>query len=359
LAKGTDLSKEEAVVKERSPGKGKKKRNIVRRLYDWVLKWAETPYGAIALFILAFSESSFFPVPPDILLIALCMSVPKKSFHFALNCSIASVLGGAFGYLLGATVLKGLLEPFIEFLRLEHSFAQAGNLYNQYDVWAVGIAGFTPIPFKVFTILGGFFRLDFLRFCIASAVSRSARFFLVSTLIFFFGARIKNFIDRYFNLLAILIVILVVGGFLLVGGVGTEKAVDIRQVLENIDRLKSPDLSVRQKAIIALRADSGRFMGYNPKGSAEERAEAMEKWEEWLEETLDEIEKSIKELESTHLEVRRESFSALQTFSRDNFGYNPEAPLDKRSEAVKKWRQWFKDMKEADKTRKSGETEGP
>lgn len=186
----------------------------LKRLYNWVLHWAETPYGSPALFILAFAESSFFPVPPDVLLMALSLSIPKKSFRYALICSIGSVLGGMFGFLLGLQfweIGKAILFKYID----PERFEQIRFYFQNYEAWAVGIAGFTPIPYKVFTISAGFFRVDFTVFVIASILSRSARFFLVASLIYFFGPSIKRFIDRYFNLLTVIFTVLLIGGFIL------------------------------------------------------------------------------------------------------------------------------------------------
>ena len=150
---------------------------MLRRLYNWVLHWAETPYGVWALFLLAFCESSFFPIPPDILLIALAVSIPKKSFRYALICSAGSVLGGCFGYLIGWQFMSGIGEHIINFYGLADKFEYIRTLYTRYDAWAIGIAGFTPIPYKVFTISAGAFNINFSVFVIASVISRSARFF--------------------------------------------------------------------------------------------------------------------------------------------------------------------------------------
>jgi len=134
---------------------------MLRRLYDWVLHWAETPYGSWALFFLAFCESSFFPIPPDILLIALAVSIPKKSFKYALICSVGSILGGCLGYLIGWQFMAGIGERIISFYGLGQKFEYIKELYITYDAWAIGIAGFTPIPYKVFTISAGAFNINF------------------------------------------------------------------------------------------------------------------------------------------------------------------------------------------------------
>ncbi len=189
---------------------------MFKKLYDWVLSWAETPYGSWALFILAFSESSFFPIPPDVLLIALAVGKPEKSLKFALICSIGSVLGGILGYFIGWHFMSMLGEKIVAFYGLTEKVAYIGSLYHQYDAWAVGIAGFTPIPYKVFTITAGAFKINFFIFLLASAVSRSLRFFLVGGLIYKFGPHIQAFIDKYFNILAVVFTILLVGGFVLI-----------------------------------------------------------------------------------------------------------------------------------------------
>ncbi len=190
-----------------------KGRGWVRRLYDWVLSWAESPYGSTALFVLAFIEASFFIVPPDVLLIALCVGKPRRSLHFAAICTVGSVLGGSFGYLIGHQLYELIGRPIIEFYDAGEAFQRVGELYRDNLVLALGTAGFTPIPYKVFTIAAGAFAVPFVPFLVISAVSRAARFFLVAGLIRAFGPQIRDFIDRYFNLLSVLFVVLLVAGF--------------------------------------------------------------------------------------------------------------------------------------------------
>jgi membrane protein YqaA with SNARE-associated domain len=189
---------------------------MLRRLYDWVLSWAETPYGTWALFLLAFCESSFFPIPPDILLIALAVAVPKKSLKYALICSAGSVLGGCFGYLIGWQFMASIGSPIVDFYGLGTKVEYIGSLYNKYDAWAVAIAGFTPIPYKVFTIAAGIFKINFSVFVLTSLLSRSARFFIVGGLIYIFGPKIQGFIDKYFNILAVAFTVLLVLGFVVI-----------------------------------------------------------------------------------------------------------------------------------------------
>ena len=189
---------------------------MLRRLYDWVLYWAETPYGTWALFLLAFCESSFFPIPPDILLIALAVAIPKKSLKYALICSAGSVLGGCFGYLIGWQFMASIGSPIVDFYGLGAKVEYIGALYTKYDAWAVGIAGFTPIPYKVFTIAAGVFKINFSVFVLTSLVSRSARFFIVGGLIYLFGPKIQGFIEKYFNILAVAFTVLLVLGFVVI-----------------------------------------------------------------------------------------------------------------------------------------------
>ena len=195
-----------------------KKTGPVRRLYDWVLHWAETPYGVAALFVLALAESSFFPIPPDPLLIALCLGAASKSLRFALVATSASVLGGIIGYGIGVGAW-GVAEPwFYQYVPgvSPEAFEQVQALYDRWDFWAIFFAGLTPIPYKVFTLSAGVFSINFGIFVIASVLSRSIRFFLLAGLIFKFGKPIASFIDRYFNLLAWIFGIMLLGGFLVI-----------------------------------------------------------------------------------------------------------------------------------------------
>ncbi len=188
---------------------------MLKRLYHWILNWSESPYGAWALFFLAFSESSFFPIPPDVLLIALAVGKPEKSFKFAAICALGSILGGILGYVIGWQFMAAVGEKIVAFYGLSTRVEYIEVLYNRYDAWAVGIAGFTPIPYKVFTIAAGVFKINFFIFIAASAISRSARFFLVAGLIYYFGPGIQTFIEKYFNLLVVVFTILLVGSFVL------------------------------------------------------------------------------------------------------------------------------------------------
>ena len=188
---------------------------MIRKLYDWILKWSETRYAIPALGVLSFIESSFFPIPPDILLIAIVVAAPSKWFKAALVCSVTSVMGGMLGYFIGWQFMDAIGIKIVEMYHLQAKFDKIGTMYNEYQAWAVGIAGFTPLPYKIFTIAAGAFKVDFPIFVMASAVSRSARFFLVAALIYKFGPAVKALIEKYFNLFSILFVVLLVLGFVL------------------------------------------------------------------------------------------------------------------------------------------------
>jgi membrane protein YqaA with SNARE-associated domain len=191
------------------------RRGLARRLYDWVLHWAYTPYALPALFLLSFAESSFFPIPPDVLLIALCIGHVGRSYTFAFWCSVASVVGGIAGYAIGAFFwnIEAVNTFFFRYVFSHETFDSVGELYKKYDFWIVFVAAFTPIPYKVITITAGVFGTNFAMFVLASAIGRSARFFLVAWLIRRFGPGIKDFIERRFGLVTIAGTALLIGGF--------------------------------------------------------------------------------------------------------------------------------------------------
>lgn len=202
---------------------------MLKKTYNWVLGWADSKWGALALFIMAFAESSFFPIPPDILLIALCLGATTKSFRYATICTVGSVLGALAGYSIGYFLWQTPGGEFTSvanfFFDVIPGFDQAkyfsiGELYSAYDFWIVFTAGFTPIPYKLITISAGVFNINLVMFFIASVISRGLRFFLIAGLIWKFGAPIKVFIDKYFNLLAIAFTVLLVGSFMIIKYIG-------------------------------------------------------------------------------------------------------------------------------------------
>ena len=209
--------------------------HVVRRLYNWVLHWAETPYGAPALFLLAFAESSFFPIPPDVLLIALAISIPTRSWRYALIAATGSLLGGMAGYGIGWGFWEALGRPTVAAAVEANPPVTGGRLLFEYipgftvDVFlavrakydenaflTVFTAAFTPIPYKIITIAAGVCKINFWMFVLASAVGRAARFFLVAALIRAFGGKVRSFLEKYFNLLTVVFAILLIGGFVLI-----------------------------------------------------------------------------------------------------------------------------------------------
>lgn len=189
-------------------------------LHDWLtgmLAWVEafagTSYGGVALFGLAFLESSVFPIPPDVLLIALSLGRPELAFWFALVCSVGSILGGMAGYALGFYGGRPLLLKMFSREKIE----SVERYYDRYNAWAIGIAGLTPLPYKLFTVSAGAFAINFKVFVIASIVSRTSRFMLVAGLIYVLGETAKLFIEKYLNILTIAFVVLLVVGFWIIG----------------------------------------------------------------------------------------------------------------------------------------------
>jgi len=186
-------------------------------MYQWVEGFSTKPGALWALFIIAFAESSFFPIPPDVLLIALAVAMPTRSMKFAAICSVGSVLGGMFGYFIGYELMGIVGQPIIDFYNANDYWVKIEEAYRgPIGVWFLLAAAFTPIPYKVATIAAGATQMPFVPFVIASVVGRSARFFLVAGLIWKFGPSIKTFIDKYFDKLSIAFLILIVLGFVAV-----------------------------------------------------------------------------------------------------------------------------------------------
>ena len=194
----------------------KKKTNPLRRIYEWTLSLAERKLSGLWLALISFAEASFFPIPPDILLLPLCLGNLKKAFSFALICSVASVLGGLAGYAIGAFAWDGLAPTFFEYVPgfTEEKFDRIQEWYAEWGWPLVFLAGFSPIPYKIFTIASGVLGMALAPFILASAISRSARCFLVAALVSKFGEPLKEKIDKHINLLALLFGLLLVDGFL-------------------------------------------------------------------------------------------------------------------------------------------------
>lgn len=188
---------------------------MLQRLYDRTIKLADHPKALWMLAIMSFAESSFFPIPPDVLLIPMILAAPTKAWRIAFVCSISSILGGIFGYIIGAYFFDIIGQPIVDFYGLQLQFERFQNYYNEYGAMIVAVAGFSPIPYKVFTIASGVTNLDMITFIIASAISRSARFFLVALLLWKYGTPIRTFIENHLAKLTLLFCIFLVGAFVL------------------------------------------------------------------------------------------------------------------------------------------------
>jgi membrane protein YqaA with SNARE-associated domain len=197
----------------------------MKRLYNWVQNWAYTPYASIALFILAFTESIFFPVPPDILLIVLVLGCRSKAFRYALICTAGSVSGALVGYALGHFMWVNGSGEFTWFANIFFEnipgftielYDRIKGLFAKWDFWIIFTAGFTPIPYKIFTVTSGVFDINLFMFVISSVISRGARFFILAFLLWKYGASIKLFIEKYFNLIALSLTACLIGGFIII-----------------------------------------------------------------------------------------------------------------------------------------------
>ncbi len=183
----------------------------VRRLYEWVLSWAETRHAGRAMALLAYTEAIFFPVPADLLLGALCLGRPKRSFHWAFLCTLWSILGGTTAMLLGLAIGEARVVGAMGAVGLGEKADLALGTFHAYGFWAVAAAALTPVPYMVFSWVAGFAEIALWQFVLASVIFRSLRFFTVAGIVYVFGPRAKRFIDKYFNLATILFMVLVIG----------------------------------------------------------------------------------------------------------------------------------------------------
>ena len=186
---------------------------MIRRLYDWTLSLAAHPRALWALAFVAFVESSFFPIPPDIIMIPMIIAAPKRAFLIAFVAMVASVLGGLFGYFIGAALFDTIGQAIFDFYGKSDAVESFNARFNEYGAWAVLIAGVTPFPYKVITIMSGWTGLSLPIFIVSSIVARGLRFFIVAGLLWKFGAPIRVFIEKYLGLLFTLFIILLIGGF--------------------------------------------------------------------------------------------------------------------------------------------------
>lgn len=189
----------------------------MRKAKEWMESFAEKSYAMLSLFLLAFAESSFFPIPPDVLLIAIGVSAPRRSFKAALYCTIGSVFGGILGYYIGFGLWQTIGQPIIDLYGYQEVWLKVVETYRG-DVGMLFLAGaaFTPIPYKVSTIAAGATGMDMIPFILISSIGRAGRFFLVGGLIYFFGPKVKLYIDKYFDKLSIIFIILLIGGFVII-----------------------------------------------------------------------------------------------------------------------------------------------
>ncbi|MDM8010307.1 MAG: YqaA family protein [Parasphingorhabdus sp.] len=186
---------------------------MLKRLYDWMLDKAGHPQASKWLAGISFAESSFFPIPPDVMLAPMCLAKPERAWWYALVCTIASVLGSLLGYAIGYFFFKTVGLPILDFYGVTEKFDLFAQSFNEQGWVVVLLAGFTPLPFKVITIAAGSTAMPLQILIGAAILSRSARFFLVAALLRFFGPPMKNWIDRNFALATTLVGILFVGGF--------------------------------------------------------------------------------------------------------------------------------------------------
>ena len=186
---------------------------MLRKLYDWTISLAESRHALWALALVAFIESSVFPIPPDILLIPMVIAAPRRAWLIAGVATVSSVLGGLFGYYIGWGLFESVGRPVLEFYGKDKYFEDFAVRYNEWGAWAVLIAGVTPFPYKVITILSGTTGLNLGVFIVASIVARGLRFFLVAALLWKFGPPIRTFIEKRLGLMFTIFVVLLLGGF--------------------------------------------------------------------------------------------------------------------------------------------------
>lgn len=189
---------------------------MMRRLYDWIMGLATSDRAPSALFWVSFVESSFFPIPPDVMLIPMIIAQRLKAWWYATIATIGSVIGGAFGYAIGFFAFESIGKPILEFYGKAEGFAEFTQWFNEWGVWILIAKGWTPFPYKVLTITAGVTHMPFLEFMLASVVARAMRFYLVAGLLYFFGEPIRDFIEKQLTLVTTVFVVLLVGGFVAV-----------------------------------------------------------------------------------------------------------------------------------------------
>jgi len=196
--------------------RGQQEFRMIRRLYDWTMRLAEGPNALLALIAVSFAESSFFPLPPDTILIPMVLAKRERAFTLALWCTIASVVGGMFGYALGLLLYESVGHWIVNFYGYGERIESLRSTYVQYGAWIILIKGLTPIPYKLVTIMSGFAGYDFGLFVVLSIIVRGIRFFAVAGLLYFYGEPVRGFIERRLEAVAVVTVAVIVSGFLIV-----------------------------------------------------------------------------------------------------------------------------------------------
>ena len=186
---------------------------MLKRLYNWTLDLAGRPYALYALAVVSFAESSFFPIPPDIMIVPMALAQPKKIWLYAAVCSVASVLGGLLGYFIGAVLFESVGMAILNFFSMADGAETFKEQYNQWGHWVILIKGVTPIPYKLVTITSGAAGYNLFWFVVLSMITRSARFFILAALLSQFGPAIRRMLDQHLNLILTLFVVAIVGGF--------------------------------------------------------------------------------------------------------------------------------------------------
>lgn len=189
---------------------------MLQRLYDWTMRLADHPHALWALAIIAFIESSVFPIPPDVLMIPMILARPSRAWLIALVALVASVLGGMLGYAIGAFAFDSIGQPILAAMGKGDAMAAFNTKFNDFGFWAVLTAGITPFPFKVITIMSGWTGMPFVTFVTTSILARAFRFFIVAALLKAYGTPIRDFIEKRLGLMFTLFVLLLVGGFAVV-----------------------------------------------------------------------------------------------------------------------------------------------
>jgi membrane protein YqaA with SNARE-associated domain len=188
----------------------------LRRLYDWTIALAGKAHAETALFWVAFVESSFFPLPPDLLLVPMALARRDRAWRYATICTVASVIGGLLGYAIGYFLFESVGRPILEFYKVMDQYHRLKSLFDAWGVWIIVAKGMTPIPYKLVTITSGALHFALLPFVLASVVSRSIRFFLVAALTWTFGAPVRTFIEKRLEVVTTVILVFLVGGFFLI-----------------------------------------------------------------------------------------------------------------------------------------------